>query len=121
MIVNIYTCWVPLVVKTHLDDLTAGMVKKGYCVGPASGDGTLSLGNDSQPSFLLSFTVYKTSGEITAQNIYDDVLSILTEKKACFYAIIIAQAYDCTWTGCNFNIPEKKSVPPPVPPNRKLN
>jgi len=105
--------------SSYQDGLIAGLVKKGYNVGPSSGDGNIGIGTENQPSFLISLTLYKVNGQITAQSIYDDCMGILTAMKAYFYAIIVAQAYDSTWTGCNFNMPNKKTAaPPPLPPNK---
>jgi hypothetical protein len=100
--------------KSYQDTLISGLVKRGYTVGPASTDLSLSNSGDNQPSYLLAFTIFKAGREVFAKDIYEDILAIFAESKAYYYSLVVAHSYDATWVGCNFSFPEKK-VPPPVP------
>lgn len=109
-------------IKSHQDPLISGLVKKGYTIGPASADLSLSYSTDDQASYLLAFTVFKAGRDVLAKEIYEDILSILSEVKAYYYSVVVAHSYDATWVGCNFAL-QKKSPPPipKLPPSNKGN
>lgn len=103
-------------VLSYQDTLIAGMVKRGYTIGPASADLNLHNGTDNQPAFMIAFTAFKAGQDLLAKDIYKDIVEILGEINAYYYGIVVAQAYDSTWVGCNFNMSDKKrATPPPLP------
>lgn len=106
--------------KSYQDKILAGLVKKGYTIGPAASDLTLSTSGESTGSYMLAFTAHKSGKEVFAKDIYEDILSLTTEMKAFHYGIIVAHSYDAMWVGANFNVQEKKppALPNTPPPNK---
>lgn len=118
----IYYCWVTALLPAYQDGIIAGLVKRGYMVGPAGKDGKVSLFTEGCPSVLIALSVYKADEGVTAATIYDDMYAILAETNARYYSVIVSLSSEATWVGSNFSIPAKKKVePPPVPPTGKKN
>lgn len=117
---HIYYCWVTALLPSYQDAIIAGLVRKGYMVGPASKDGKLiSPPNDNAPAVLFALSVYKAQ-EITVNQIYDDLIAVLKETKSYYYSVIVSLASEATWASGNFVIPAKnKPTPPPVPGSKK--
>jgi len=124
---EIYFCWITVLLPDIQDDIISGMARKGYMVGPTSKDGKVisSLGENSAGS-VVAITVYKRTGNSSAKNIYDDLVKILDEAKGYYYSVIVAASTEATWVGSNFQLPAKKesTVPSTLPStntNKKLN
>jgi hypothetical protein len=116
----IYYCWVTALLPDYQDSIIAGLVRRGYMVGPAAKDGKVASITEGNPSVLFAFSVYKAEQEVTATAIYDDMVGILTEMNAKYYSVIVSLSHEATWIGSNFSIPAKKKVePPPVPSGKK--
>lgn len=116
----IYYCWITALLPTYQDDIVAGLVRKGYMVGPAAKDGyVITPTHENAPASLYAFSVYRA--EITNVNkIYDDFLSILNEIKAHYLSIIVSLSNEATWVGTNVTLPAKE-VAPLIPPASKKN
>lgn len=118
----IYYCWVTALLPAYQDGIIAGLVRRGYMVGPAGKDGKVASITEGCPSVLIALSVYKAEEAVTANTIYEDMLAILTEMNARYYSLIISLSHEATWVGSNFSIPaKKKAEPPPVPPTGKKN
>jgi len=121
--VYIYYCWITALLPAYQDLIVAGLVKKGYMVGPAAKDGKVSISTENSAATLIALSIYKADGEETSANkIYEDVLVVLKEIKAYYYSVIISHSYEATWAGSNFSLPKPKApakTPPPVPSGKK--
>ncbi len=123
----IYYCWITALLPSYQDGIIAGMVKRGYMVGPAAKDGKVVSSTSNNPAALIAISVYRAE-ETTVNKIYDDVAAVLHEMKARFYSVIVSHSYEATWVGANFSVPVKDKVvekaavtPPPLPPGGKKN
>ncbi len=105
----IYYCWITALMPSYQDGIIAGMVKRGYMVGPAAKDGKVTTSVENNPAALIAISVYR-SEETTVSKIYDDVVAVLQEMKAYYYSVIISHSYDATWAGANFSLPLKNKV-----------
>lgn len=123
----VYYCWITALMPSYQDGIIAGMVKRGYMVGPAAKDGKVTV-SDNNAAALIAISVYRTDEETNVNKIYDDVVAVLKETKAYYYSVIISHSYEATWVGANFNLPlkakgvvEKASTatPPPLPGGKK--
>jgi hypothetical protein len=120
----IYYVWVTALLSSYQDGIIAGMVKKGYMVGPASKDGQIISGQENSPAALIALSIYK-SGETDCNAIYKDLVTLLVEMKAHYHSVIVALSTDAVWVGPNIQIQvkEKPKAPeaPPLPPEVKKN
>lgn len=115
----IYYCWITALLPAYQDGIIAGLARRGYMVGPAAKDGKVSSVTESCPSVLIALSVYKAE-EVTAPQIYDDVVALLKEMNAKYYSVIVSLSHEATWIGSNFSVPaKKKAEPPPVPSGKK--
>jgi hypothetical protein len=114
---NIFYCWVTALIPQYQDGIIAGMVKKGYMVGPAGKEAAvLAPGHNS--SALISITVYQRAAaekEPEAMQVFDDLADVLKEMKACYFSIIVTLSTNCSWHGANFDMPPAVPVVPPDP------
>ena len=119
---KIYTCWITCMLEAYQDQIVAGLIKKGYTVGLAS-TGKVIVNHDNQVSAVIAFTAYKLSqGELPITQVYDDIGLILTDIKAYFYSIVIAETSNSTWTGSNIFMQPKKQtqlLPPATDSTKK--
>lgn len=116
----IYYCWVTALMPSYQDGIIAGLVKRGYMVGPAAKDGVLSIVKENCPAVLIALSVYKAETETTPLQVYDDLILVLTEMNAKYYSVVISLSHEASWGGPNFSIPvKKKAEPPPLPPGKK--
>jgi hypothetical protein len=124
---QIYFCWITVLLPEFQDQIIAGMAKRGYMVGPSSKDGrVISAPGDNPAGSVVALSVYKQIGSASAKEVYDDLVAILDESKGYFYSVIVAASTEAAWVGSNFQLPIKKqaNLPPPIPPanpNRNLN
>lgn len=96
--------------ESYQDQIVAGLIKKGYTVGLAS-TGKVIVNHDNQVSAVIAFTAYKLSQEeLPITKVYDDIGLILTDLKAYFYSIVIAETSNSTWTGSNIFMQPKKQT-----------
>ncbi len=120
----IYYVWVTALLASYQDAIIAGMVKKGYMVGPAAKDGQIVSGAENSPAALIALSIYKTK-ETDCKAIYEDVIDLLTEMKAHFHSVIVSLSNDAVWVGPNILIQVKEKPkplePPPLPPEVKKN
>jgi hypothetical protein len=124
----IYYCWITALVPSYQDKIIAGMVKRGYMVGPAAKDGKVVSSTENNPAALIAISVYRAE-ETDVNKIYNDMVGVLTEMKAYYYSVVISHSYEATWAGANFSLPLKKqgvvekasATPPPLPPGGKKN
>ena len=122
---HIYFCWITALLPNYQDGVIAGLVKRGYMVGPAAKDGGITITHGACPAALISLSVYKAE-EITASDIYTDIAAIFAELKYYYYSIVVSLSQDATWNGPNFDHMTLKSdketaTPPPLPPGPKKN
>ena len=118
---EMYFCWITVLLPAVQDDIIAGMVRKGYMIGPTSKDGkVISAPGDNPAGSVVAISVYKRTGSVTAKDIYDDLTQILDDAKGYYYSIIITASTEATWVGSNFQLPARKEAPPP-PLDKKLN
>lgn len=107
---KVYTCWITCMLESYQDQIVAGLIKKGYTIGLAS-TGKVIVNQDNQVSAVIAFTAYNLSQEdLTITKMYDDICLILTDIKAYFYSIVIAEAVNSTWTGSNIFMQPKKQT-----------
>lgn len=113
----IYYVWVTALLQSDQDNIIAGLVKRGYMVGPAAKDGKVSCVTEGCPSALISLSVYKQEEEIDIKKVYEDTLSVLDEIHCRYFSVVISLSHEATWVGPNFSVPAKeKDKPPPLPP-----
>ena len=112
----IYNVWITALMPSYQDGIIAGLVKRGYMVGPAAKDGKVSLGSETSASTLVALSVYRTDTETDANKIYTDISDVLQEMKAFYYSIIVACTYESSWVGSNFSLPTRKKAEKPTPP-----
>lgn len=117
----IYYVWVTALLPSYQDGIVAGMATKGYMVGPAAKDGSVTMASEDCPAALISLSVYREV-ETNVQNIYKDMADVLHDMGAYYYSMIVSLSHEATWVGSNFSVPKKaKAVPPPLPPGTKKN
>lgn len=116
----IYYVWITALLPSYQDKIVAGLVERGYMVGPASKDGQVALVTEGCPSALLALSVYKQEEEVDVKKIYEDVYEVLAAIPARYYSVVVSLSHEATWIGANFSLPAKKKAnPPPVPPSGK--
>lgn len=121
---DIYFCWITVLLPSVQDDIIAGMAKKGYMIGPTSKDGKVIFAPGENPAgSVIALSVYKHTNGLTAKSVYDDLVKILYETSSYFYSIIVTASVEATWVGSNFQLPSRKeATPPPIPaPDKNLN
>lgn len=117
---NIYYCWVTAMLPSYQDGIIAGMARKGYMVGPAAKDGSVAVVlSEDQPAVLFAISVYKAT-ETSADQIYQDMVDVISEMGAHVYSVVISLSSEATWAGPNFKLPTKVS-PPPIPTDKSMN
>ena len=122
-----YFCWITVLLPMVQDDIISGMARKGYMVGPTSKDGkVISSPGKNAAGSVIAISVYRQVDKPTAKMVYDDLVQILNETQSYFYSVIVAVAGESAWVGANFELPAKKSLPPPLPepppvPDKNLN
>lgn len=121
----IYYCWITALLPSYQDSIIAGLVKRGYMVGPAAKDGQVTTSVENNPAALIALSIYKAE-DTDVNKIYEDVVGVLHDIKARYYSVIISHSYEATWVGANFSLPVKNSVvekstatPPPIPNSKK--
>lgn len=112
----IYYVWVTALLPSYQDGIIAGLVRRGYMVGPAAKDGKVSCITEGCPAVLIALSVYKQEEEIDVKKVYEDTLAVLEEMKARYYSVVISLSHEATWVGANFTLPAKDKAGPPVPP-----
>lgn len=111
-----FYCWITAMFASYQDDVIAGLANKGYMVGPIDINGKVI--HDTDPysaSIVMGIKVYRDQ-PIVIDDLYDDLISILTQIKAKFYSVIISEAAMATWSSANFTFPptnETKRTPSP--------
>ena len=112
----IYYVWVTAMLQSDQDKIIAGLVRRGYMVGPAAKDGKVSCTAEGCPAVLISLSVYKQEEEIDVKKVYEDTLNVLTEINSRYYSVVISLSHEATWVGPNFSLKAKeKTEPPPIP------
>lgn len=121
----IYYCWITALLPSYQDGIVAGLVKRGYMVGPAAKDGKVTTSVENNPAALIALSLYRAE-ETDVNKIYEDVVAVLYDMTARYYSVIISHSYEATWVGANFSVPAKSSVvekssavPPPIPGSKK--
>lgn len=105
---------------SYQDRIIAGLARKGYMVGAASKDGVVaSVVDEDHPSTLFALSIYQMT-ETTVDQIYKDVISVLSEMKAYSYSVVVALSAESTWSGPNFKLPSKAD-PIPTPTDKNMN
>ena len=118
----IYYVWITALLPSYQDGIIAGLVRRGYMVGPAAKDGKVASITEGCPAVLFALAIYKQEEETNVNNIYKDVVAILDEIPARYYSVVISLSHEATWVGANFSLPAKgKTQPPPVPSGKKSN
>jgi hypothetical protein len=112
----IYYVWITALLPSYQDGIIAGLVRRGYMVGPAAKDGKVSSITEGCPAVLIALSVYKQEEEIDVKKVYEDTLAVLEEMKARYYSVVISLSHEATWVGANFTLPAKDKAGPPVPP-----
>lgn len=124
---QIYFCWITVLLPEVQDDIISGMARKGYMVGPMSKDGKVISAPGANPAgSIVAISVYRQVNIPTAKMVYDDLVKILNDTHSYYYSVIVAAATEATWAGANFQLPARKSAPPPLPeptpvPDKNLN
>lgn len=120
----IYYCWITVLIPSYQDGIIAGMVKKGYMVGPAAKDGSIIIGNSDQPAAIISLSLYQTietEAKTNVKQIYTDLMSVLVDIKAYYYSIVVVLASDATWIGSNITFHKEKIIAPPSGEKNNIN
>ena len=118
----IYYCWITALLPSYQDKIIAGMVKRGYMIGPAAKDGKVTTAAENNPAALIAISVYNSNEETNVNKVYEDVVAVLTEMQARYYSVIVSHSYEATWAGSNFSLPVKTGKgPPPLPGSSKKN
>lgn len=116
-----YSVWITCLLPEYEGRIVAGLVKKGYTVGPMGKDLPVchTTIKDS-PSALLMLSVYSGDEQITAIKLNQDLLKLLEEEKIFFYSIVITEySPGFSYAGCNILI--NKPSAPVLEAIRKLN
>jgi hypothetical protein len=120
--VIIYTCWITCLLESYQDAIVAGLIKRGYTIG-LSGRGNVNQHN--QFSAVLSYSLYKLDDpDLTAPGILKEIGIILSDMKAYYYSIVVAEGNNAAWAGSNIIVQDNKTIPllPAIPnKNSKLN
>lgn len=106
--------------QSYQDGIVAGLVKRGYVVALASGEKS-STNREDQVSALIVLTVYKLDDKMSTSKLYEDLAFILTDIKAYFYSVVIADSTTSTWVGSNILLQPEKEIPQltPAPDTKK--
>lgn len=114
--------WITCMLPSYEDSITAGMVKKGYHVGPAADDNVVTLFKKENASALITLRVASGNEELTAQKVHEDIVGVLNENSFLYYSVIVSACTMCCWVSSNIVIPQRASViPPPLPTPDKSN
>lgn len=114
--------WITCMLESYQNDIIAGLVKKGYHVGPAAEDNTLTLHSKGNASILLAMKVSSSDEELMASKVNDDVKEVLNGNNFLYYSVVVSACTNCCWMSSNITLPEKAPVvPPPLPTPDKSN
>lgn len=117
-----FIAWITVITPLYSDRVIAGMVKKGYTVSAAAGNGEICLSRKDSPASLITLKVSSNDENISVVKIHTDLLDVLKEIKALQYSVIVSAMADCCWCNSNITFPEKAPAPkPPLPPTNKSN
>lgn len=109
-------CWITALIPAYLDGLIAGLIKKGYMVGPTSKEGEI-IAPGEPISALIALRVYKGQ-DYSIDSLYTDITDVLKELKAFYHSIIITETINARWYGANFSFVDQARLTNP-PPNKK--
>lgn len=115
-----FIVWLTVITPLYLDNIIAGMVKKGYGVRPIASNGEWYVGKKDSPAAVISLLITTSSETASASQIHKDVVSVIDTIKILHYSIIVSAMTDCAWSGSNMVLPAPPP-PKPVPPTPKPN
>lgn len=122
---GIYYVYVTALIPTYEDMIIAGLVKKGYRVGPLAetNEVTVTTPDSICAIIALRLDVNDDEGDTivhSAAELHEKIEAALQELKIFYYSLIVTESADCCWNISNIRIP--KALPPPLPINvRKPN
>lgn len=109
-----FMVWVTLLTPSYTDSIVSELIKKGYQVSCASGDGKLTIGKRENPAQILGLRLIPPHRDYKALDIEQDVGNIIFELKAYYYSIIVSLCIDSCWTSSNIEmdlvLPEDKKT-----------
>lgn len=121
---GIYYVYITALIPSYEEMIIAGLVKKGYRVGPLADSNEVTVATPDSVCALIALRIDTTDDEgatdiHSAFELHEKVEAFLLESKIFYYSLIITEAADCCWNISNVII--TKSLPPPLPPVKKLN
>ena len=106
----IYHIWITALLAVYESKIVQKLVAKGYVISSAATD-KITMTTENGASAIIGLRV--SSGK-TCQQIYDDVVEILTSIDAKFYSVIISEfSQNSMWAGSNIILSkiEKENKP----------
>lgn len=118
-----FVVWITCLLESYEDRIIAGMVKKGYQVGPAASGGQVSIKYDNGASVLIALRVDSSKEDVKAVEISKDIMDVLKDNNFLYYSVIVSALTSSCWNGANVVLPKPaQPAPPPLPePDKSLN
>jgi|SRR5580692_1444386 hypothetical protein len=116
-----YSVWITCLMPEYEGRIVAGLVKKGYSVGPLAKDIPVCHAPIKNcGSVLLVLTVYCGDEKTSANKVNEDLLAVMNDEKIFFFSCIVTEyTNNLSYAGCNIQI--NKPSPPVSAAIRKLN
>jgi hypothetical protein len=102
--------WITAMFRDYEDLIIAGVVKKGFSVGPAAKDNKVTSGAANAASVVIALKV-DSSTIIDSAKLHDEITSVLKENKMLYYSVLVSSPADCCWNGSNIVLPEPSPAP----------
>jgi hypothetical protein len=108
---GVYVLWIVGLTSMYEDKISAGLIKNGFMVNSIMPGSEISLQTDNSPSCVMSFMI--ADGKSSSQETYDAVISILTEQKIYYHAVIVSPFSSAgggsKWCASNISLPRKQT------------
>ena len=99
-----YVVWVTALTEKYSGPLVEELIKKGYTVATASGDGRIALSTPDSVSSIIALTLSK-NGKLRSNLVHGEVKEALYNIGAYYYSIVVMSALgDVAWTSGNIVI-----------------
>lgn len=114
-----FTAWITCLIKNYEDAILGGLVKRGYDVSAAGGEGKLSISGEA--ACIIAISITTSNEEATASDISNVIKAVMDEHKFLYYSIVVSARAGASWYGSNIALPPKPAEAPPISDPDKSN
>ena len=109
MTTETFFVFITALIPSYENMIIAGLVKKGYQVGPASLTNEVTSGGQDTVSAVIALRIDSEEETIELQVV---IQQLLEELKVIYYSLLVTVATDCCWNASGLQLP--KAPPPPL-------